>query len=133
MTLDGRREPDIEKILETGEAALLLQRKAFRFDILGTEVDLGHVFIFQSHATFPGGAEHVAALRNGQGAGRKVSVRASDDLPFVLYAPERLGTRTAVITGWGIDGYPEHEKLENLRRFQREAQRRLPGAEKKRH
>ncbi|MCY1692822.1 hypothetical protein [Curtobacterium sp. SL109] len=90
------------------------------------------LFIVQSYGTFLVGPEHAAALRAGEGAGRVVQLRAVAELPFIIYAPDRLQPGPVVTTGWGIDGVHEHPQLEELRARQRERTKNLPGVDKKR-
>ena len=131
FTLNGRRGT-IEEALEREKSAFLIQQTEFVIGLLGTDVHLGHVFIVQSYGTFLDGPEHAAALRAGEGAGRVVQLRAVDELPFIIYAPDRLQPGPVVTTGWGIDGVHEHPQLEELRARQRERTKDLPGVDKKR-
>lgn len=130
LTLNGER--GMEDRLEQERAAVLLQQPDFALTLLGTEVFIGTTFIVQSRATFVDGAAHAAAIREGKGEGRSLSVRATDNLPFVIYAPDRLVDREVVITGWGVDGIQEHPGLEAARQNQRERRSQLPGREQSR-
>ncbi|MCJ0700248.1 hypothetical protein FRIG_03715 [Frigoribacterium faeni] len=127
FTLNGQ-QGTIEEALERQKSAFLIQQTEFVIDLLGTEVHLGHVFIVQSYGTFLNGPEHAAALQAGEGEGRVVQLRAVDNLPFIIYAPERLQPGPVVTTGWGIDGLNEHPKLEALRELQRGRTKDLPDA-----
>jgi hypothetical protein len=132
FTLTG--EPvNIEEHLEKGVAAFLVQRTEFAVELLGTEVPLGRVFIFQSKGFFDNGPDHAAALRAGDGAGRKVHIGSNDGLPFVVYVPDRLRGPKVIVTGWGIDSLPEHPKLEALRQLERERTIDMPGIEQARN
>jgi len=130
FTLTGDRG-NLEDIL-TNEHAFLIQHEDYGVSLLGTDVHIGHVFIHQAYGVFVDGPAHAAALRAGEGAGRKVQVRGFEDLPFVIYAPERLGGAPVVIAALDIEGLPEHPKLEQLRQLQREREQKLPGPEAQR-
>jgi hypothetical protein len=131
FTLTGDRGT-VEDYLETEQGAFLIQHEDYGVTILNTNVYIGHVFIYQGYGQFVDGLSHAAALKAGAGAGRQVQVRAVDNLPFVIYAPERLKGGKVVIAGLGIDGLPEHPKLDELRRRQRARDQKMPGPEAQR-
>lgn len=114
------------------QAAILLQQGAFVRELLGTEVHVGHVFIYQAFGTIT--TTHAATTSDDEGGAltRDVKVRAVDDLPFVIYAPDLLPAGKPVrISGWGIPEIAEHKMLPALRQRRRKALD-MPAAEQMR-
>ncbi len=129
FTLNGKK--GIAPRLEERVAAVLIQQNDFVVTLLGKEVRLGHVFIAQSFGTFEHGEEHAKALREGRGADRVVHVRAVDDLPFLIYLPERVPPKRkeVKVATWAIPGIPEHPRLSAYRK-RRLGLKELPNADR---
>lgn len=121
FTLQATTDPVIEQARRRSEAAVLVQKPDFQTSLLDQEVDVGHVFVYQSYGKLA--VQH--RRRDGEG---QVAVSGSGDLPFLIYSPGRLKQGSPVpIEGWGIPEIPEHRHLHELQRRHREDVVKMPN------
>ena len=122
-------EQEVAEALDRGPTAMVLQDPDFELKIFGTQFHLGTLFTYQHQADFIDGAEHAAAVRDGDAAGRHVQIRADNDLPYLVYLPERREGPSTPIVPWGLPQLDEHSKLETVQQLQLEGRLQLPGPE----
>jgi hypothetical protein len=124
--LTGEASPPMEGFLTTG-GAIAVSNPAWSMSLLGSELFVGDVATFHPDVMAVDGSQHVAALRAGNGADRRVELEARTGLPFSFYSPSRLPKGRPVVTEeWGIVDAPEVGKLAELQSMQTEGQSTLP-------
>jgi hypothetical protein len=113
VTLNGHVDDGIAAALDK-PGAQYVEYPRFKAMILGQQVVIGRVTIYISAVSADDGATHLAALRAGTGAGRKVTFTPVDAAPFQIYMPARLRGTHVVPSPWNVIGVSEHPALEKL-------------------
>ena len=112
FVLNGEMDPGLESMLASG-GAVRQSTELWELELLGQQVAVDDVSMLMPSVTVESGAEHLAALRAGNGADRKVQLVASDGVAGILiWSPERIGDLEVLApTPWGLDGVREHRQL----------------------
>jgi hypothetical protein len=115
FTLDGTIDDGAIQLLTT-DSAVFARHEDWTLEILGETLVFEDIAIYHHRAYSVDGEEHAAALRRGEGAGRKVTVQGRDGLGFRIYSFARIapGSRPP-LEPWGVAGIREHKKFEELR------------------
>lgn len=114
VTLNGNRDKGIDMLLSEG-VALSVSQDTWCANVLGEELFIDGVAIYHAHVQVDDALEHLKALRAGAGAGRRVHLRPTDQTPFRIYCPDRLGPDTRIVADpWGLTGIPEHKNFGKL-------------------
>uniref|UniRef100_UPI003F492959 hypothetical protein n=1 Tax=Paenarthrobacter nicotinovorans TaxID=29320 RepID=UPI003F492959 len=112
VTLRGTAGETIESVLLEG-GAMVVSSEEWIVELLDETVFVGHVAIYHDHVKADNGAEHVEALRAGNGAGRAVSFRSVSGSPGVIYMPGHPDAKEFVVAEpWGLTGIPEHAGIQ---------------------
>jgi hypothetical protein len=113
-TLSGVVDAGLELAL-TEAVAMQVKQDAFELEVFGTRMTFDDVSLFHHNARAVGGAEHLAALRRGEGASRLVQFRSMDGLPPRIFIPSLVNrSKPLVPVPWGIAGINEHPALAAL-------------------
>lgn len=108
VTLQGSGGETIERVLLEG-GAIVISSEEWALEFLGETVFVGHVAMYHSNVRADSGAEHVEALRAGNGAGRRVSFRSASGTPAVIYMPGHPDAKESVVAEpWRLTGIREH-------------------------
>jgi hypothetical protein len=119
FNLTGDTGSTIEDFMTEG-GAIAVNNPRWATSLLGTEIHLGDVVTYHPHVTVVAGSQHMAALRAGTAADRRVNVNSIDNLPFTFYSPSRMPMGQPIVTeGWGIIDAPEVANLHELQAMQR--------------
>ncbi|MCX8455137.1 hypothetical protein [Paenarthrobacter ureafaciens] len=111
VTLSGATDETIEKALVDG-GAMLISHEDWAIELLDETVFLGNIAIYFGHVSAENGAEHVEALKAGNGTGRRVSFRSASAIPGVIYIPGHPDAKESVVAEpWGLTGIREHANV----------------------
>lgn len=113
MTLSGEVDPTIEQILTTG-GHISITEPGWDIDVFGQTITLPDVGLLLLNVSAENGAEHLAALEAGNGAGRVVQfVPQGPATGLRVYAKERVDPDAPLVpTRWNLTGINEHKELQ---------------------
>lgn len=128
MTLDGGYDDALLAQLRGDAGHWLARKPQFLHELLGVELVLTRVYIYQHEAAVVGGDKHARALVAGKGKGRVAHVESDKGLPWLIYKPELIadGLDSQPLVGWNVPGVAEHPGLAALQ--ERWAAERVPGS-----
>ncbi|MFE4079258.1 hypothetical protein [Paenarthrobacter sp. YIM B13468] len=114
VTLNGKRSIADSGLFGEG-AALFIRTDEWSVNIVGEELFIGSMGVYHPGVVARDGAGHLAALKAGTAAGRRVHFKPTDGTPFRIFSPARMSPATTVAAQpWALTGIPEHPKLESM-------------------
>lgn len=114
VTLNGKQGIAESGLFGEG-ATLFIGNDEWTIELLGEELFIGSVGIYHPHVGADDAPAHLAALRAGEAAGRRVHFRPNDNTPFRINSPARMKPADKVVAEpWGLEGIPEHAQFGQL-------------------
>ncbi|MFM9431966.1 hypothetical protein [Arthrobacter sp. MP_2.3] len=112
VTLNGDHGEVIERVLLEG-GAMVISSEDWTIELLDETVYVGYIAIYHAKIHVDNGEEHVAALRFGNGAGRRVYFRSEAGSPGVMYMPGHPDAKETVVPEpWALTGIREHASIQ---------------------
>lgn len=108
ITLNGQDHPTLHTLLDGNPQCLRVSPPGFEVTIGGRTLAIGPVHLFHTGLTPDNGEEALTALREGHGAGTRVTLRPGNNEHYRIYhanAPD--DGRPLLPTPLGLDGYTE--------------------------
>lgn len=115
MTLNGELDQTIEQMLTSGGHVSITQ-PGWDIEILGQIITLSDVGVLLLNVRADNGAEHLAALKAGNGADRVVRLAPqSPTTGLRAYAKTRVDPNDSLVpTRWKLTGINEHKELRDI-------------------
>lgn len=117
VTLDGGHDDSLLAGLRSKGMRLYKRLPQFTQQLLGVDLVLRDVVIYQHEAVIEGGEAHVAALLAGTGKGRVAHAVSSKQYPWLMFKPDRVKVQGTLppLADLGVPGVPEHAEMTALR------------------
>lgn len=112
ITLNGELDETIEQMLTAG-GHINITEPGWDIDILGQTITLPDVALLLLNVQADDGAQHLAALKAGEGADRVVRFAPrGTTIGLRVYAPDRLDANEPLVPSpWNLTGILEHKEL----------------------
>ncbi|MEU8993125.1 hypothetical protein AB0C98_43235 [Streptomyces sp. NPDC048558] len=108
LILNGRDDPTARRLLSDEPQGLRISPPGFEITIGGRSLDIGAVHLFHTRLTIENAREAFAALRSGQGAGKKILLRPDRGEHFRIFlAGSNDDGQPLLPTPLGLDGLTE--------------------------
>lgn len=105
----------IARMLTDEGAALYVSEGDWTVEIMGRELNVGSIGIYQPRIQAEDAETHRQALNAGTAGGRKVRLVPVDGDPFIVFSPSRRTDDSPIVAEpWGLAGIPEHKNLRML-------------------
>lgn len=112
VVLEGGNDEAIQLMFSGEAGGFYVSQEEWTTEIMGVELDIGSMGIFQSRICAEDAETHRLALEAGTAAGRTVRLISATGAPFIIFSPSRrLGDDPLVAEPWGITGISEHKNL----------------------
>lgn len=112
VVLEGGNDEAIELMFSGEAGGFYVSQDEWTIEIMGVELDIGSMGIFQPRICAEDAESHRLALEAGTAAGRKVRLISATGAPFIIFSPaRRSGDESLIAEPWGIAGISEHKKL----------------------
>ncbi|MDD7833940.1 hypothetical protein [Paenarthrobacter sp. AB444] len=108
VTLDGGLDNGTKALLSERGSHMIYTESDWCVTLLGEKIILEDMRIYHPRLIADGAQQHLQAVKNGLGAGRRVTLRPANGEPFVIFSPSRMRPNDAIVAEpWGIEGILE--------------------------
>ncbi|MFZ6991177.1 hypothetical protein ACO0E1_04745 [Curtobacterium sp. RRHDQ66] len=130
MTLDGRYDDELLARLRSGRGRWFARQPQFVHELLGVDLVVPDVVIYQHEAAVVDGDTHAQELLAGRGEGRVAHVASDKGYPWLIYKrhPVTGGPDAPPLAEWGVVDVSEHPGLPALKERWAADEVRLPVA-----